>query len=265
MLLLTNNLQISSLVCVCGQDHYGQAAKWCGVDLSSSEVESIPPSFDQAYKETSAKFPCFGNSSMSAKQWWRECVIRCLELSGARMTRDQEERVFQRVYSIFGSHATYSAFPDARPFLNWAHRRGIVCGVVSNADERYGDSILPMLDLADRLSFMVFSKEVGEEKPQKKIFEAAIHAAEPWLVKEKRWGEKAAPLIPSEVLHIGNDFDKDFLGAQEAGFQAVLIDRFKNGEGDEWARRGAPVYDDLIDVVEHFAREGFFGPNDAEP
>ena len=60
---------------------------------------------------------------------------------------------------------------------------------------------------------MVFSKEVGEEKPQKKIFEAAVHAAEPWLVKEKRWGKKAAPLIPSEVLHIGNDFDKDFLGA----------------------------------------------------
>eukprot|EP00561_Arcocellulus_cornucervis_P007771 CAMPEP_0185817528 /NCGR_PEP_ID=MMETSP1322-20130828/19234_1 /TAXON_ID=265543 /ORGANISM="Minutocellus polymorphus, Strain RCC2270" /LENGTH=251 /DNA_ID=CAMNT_0028514577 /DNA_START=66 /DNA_END=818 /DNA_ORIENTATION=+ len=197
------------------EDHYGQAAKWCGVALSSSEVESIPSSFDQAYKETSSKFPCFGNSSMSAKQWWRECVIRCLELSGARMTRDQEERVFQRVYSIFGSHATYSAFPDARPFLNWAHRRGIICGVVSNADERYGDSILPMLGLSDRLSFMVFSKEVGEEKPQKKIFEAAVHAAEPWLVKEKRWGKKAAPLIPSEVLHIGNDFDKDFLGARK--------------------------------------------------
>ena len=166
------------------------------------------------------------------------------------MTRDQEERVFQRVYSIFGSHATYSAFPDARPFLNWAHRRGIICGVVSNADERYGDSILPMLGLSDRLSFMVFSKEVGEEKPQKKIFEAAVNAAEPCLlVKEKRWGKKA-------------DFDKDFLGAKNFGFQAVLIDRFKNGEGDEWARRGAAVYDDLIDVVEYFAREGFFGPND---
>ena len=219
-------------------------------------MESIPSSFDQAYKETSAKFPCFGNSSMSAKQWWRECVIRCLELSGARMTRDQEERVFQRVYSIFGSHATYSAFPDARPFLNWAHRRGIICGVVSNADERYGDSILPMLDLADRLSFMVFSKEVGEEKPQKKIFEAAVNAAEPCLlVKEKRWGKKAAPLIPSEVLHVGNDFDKDFLGAKNFGFQAVLIDRFKNGEGDEWARRGAAVYDDLIDVVEYLGSQ----------
>ena len=111
-----------------------------------------------------------------------------------------------------------------------------------------------MLDLADRLSFMVFSKEVGEEKPQKKIFEAAVHAAEPWLVKEKRWGKKAAPLIPSEVLHIGNDFDKDFLGAKNFGFQAVLIDRFKNGEGDEWARRGAAVYDDLIDVVEYVSR-----------
>ena len=180
------------------------------------------------------------------------------------MTRDQEERVFQRVYSIFGSHATYSAFEDAAPFLKWAHRRGIIVGVVSNADERYGDSILPMLDLADKLSFMVFSKEVGEEKPQRKIFDAAVHAAEPWLVKERRWGADAAPLIPSEVLHIGNDFDKDYVGATNAGFKAVLIDRFKNGEGEEWARNGAPVFDDLIDVVEYFAREGFIGPNDSE-
>jgi len=244
------------------EDHYAGAAKWCGVELTQSEVDSIPRSFSQAYKETCVAHPCFGNDSMSAKQWWRHCVIRCLELSGAKMTRDQEERVFQRVYSIFGSHATYAAFPDARPFLKWAHRRGIICGVVSNADERYGDSILPMLDLADKLSFMVFSKEVGVEKPSRQIYEAAVHAAEPWLMRSARWGPDAAPLIPSEVLHIGNDFEKDYLGAKEAGFQAVLIDRFKNGEGEEWKERGAPVFSDLIDVVEYFAREGFIGPND---
>ena len=202
---------------------------------------------------------------MSAKDWWRECVVRCLELPGATtMSPDQKERVFQRVYSIFGSHATYGAFPDARPFLQWAHRRGIVVGVVSNADERYGDSILPMLDLADLLSFAVFSKEVGEEKPHGRIFEEAVRSAEPWLVRgdRKRWGADAAPLVPSEVLHIGNDYHKDYVGATEAGFRAVLIDRFGNGEGEEWARRGAPVFQDLIDVVEHFAREGFIGPND---
>ena len=124
------------------EEHYGNAARWCGVALSPAEVQQIPQGFNQAYKETCAKHPCFGNSSMSAKQWWRECVVRCLELSGARMTRDQEERVFQRVYSIFGSHATYSAFEDAAPFLKWAHRRGIIVGVVSNADERYVDSVL---------------------------------------------------------------------------------------------------------------------------
>ena len=245
------------------EDHYGAAAEWCGVKLSPSEVASIPTSFNRAYKETCTKHPCFGNQEISAKAWWRECVIRTLELSGASMTCDQGERVFQRVYSIFGSHATYSAFPDARPFLRWAHRRGIVCGVLSNADERYGDAILPMLDLSDSLSFMVFSKEVGKEKPHPKIFDAAIHAAEPWLMRDARWGPDAAPLIPSEVLHVGNDFEKDYLGAKEAGFEAVLIDRFKgSGEGEEWRQKGAPVFDDLIDVVEFFARSGFIGPND---
>ena len=242
------------------EDHYGAAARWCGVELTPTEVSSIPASFNQAYQETNLEHPCFGNSRMLAKEWWRICVLRCLELSGARMTKVQEEMVFQRVYSIFGSHATYQAFPDAGPFLKWAHRSGIIAGVISNADERYGDSILPMLGLSDSLCFMVFSKEVGSEKPSPAIFEEAIRAAEPWLTKEARWGADAAPLVPSEVLHIGDNFEKDYLGARNKGFQACLLDRFKNGEGDKWRAKGAPVFDDLIDVVEFFAREGFVGP-----
>ena len=75
---------------------------------------------------------------------------------------------------------------------------------------------------------------------------------------------RQTPMLWQLVLHIGNDFDKDYIGATNAGFQAVLIDRFKNGEGEEWAQNGAPVFSDLIDVVEYFAREGFIGPNDNE-
>jgi FMN phosphatase YigB (HAD superfamily) len=59
---------------------------------------------------------------------------------------------------MFGSTLTYSAFDDAVPFLRWAKRRGVVTGVVSNADERYGDAILPMLGLDEHIDFFCFSK-----------------------------------------------------------------------------------------------------------
>ena len=179
------------------------------------------------------------------------------------MTGPEHERVFQRVYSTFGSHAAYGAFPDAFPFLKWAHRRGISCGVISNADERYGDSILPMLGLGDDMKFFCFSKNVGFEKPSKEIFEAAIVEAEPWLCLEKmmesdNMGRTMTPLKPEEILHIGNDFKKDYVGAKEAGFHAVLLDRYDEKEiADEWRAGGAPVFKDLIDVVEYLGREQF--------
>lgn len=239
------------------ENHYANAGRWCGVELPPPEVERLSASFKMAYRETSKAHPCFGGRIMSAKEWWRVCILRTFEISGAKLTSCQEERVFQRVYSVFGSNATYTAFPDAKPFLQWAHRHGIVCGVITNADERYGDSILPMLGLAEDLSFMCFSKEVGVEKPDARIFEAARKAAEPWL---ETHNSSKAPLLPSEVLHIGNDYEKDYVGAREAGFHAVLLDRFQDEAANEWRQNGAPVFSDLIDVVMYAARDGLRKP-----
>lgn len=60
------------------------------------------------------------------------------DLAGANLTETQQEIVFQRIYSRFGSQACYEMFHDALPFLHWLERRNVVCGVLSNADERYG-------------------------------------------------------------------------------------------------------------------------------
>ena len=58
-------------------------------------------------------------------------------------------------------HISDGAFPDALPFLKWCQRQQIATGVISNADERYGDSILPMLGLSDDMRFLTFSKNTG--------------------------------------------------------------------------------------------------------
>ena len=94
---------------------------------------------------------------MPAKEWWRICVIKSFEYAGTTMDEQTSEMVFQRIYSTFGSINAYELFPDALPYLKWAKRNGLVCGVLSNADERYGDSILPMLGLSyDELQFQCF-------------------------------------------------------------------------------------------------------------
>jgi phosphoglycolate phosphatase-like HAD superfamily hydrolase len=57
------------------------------------------------------------------------------------------ERIFRRIYATFGSSAPYSVFPDARPFLRWLRGRGLAVGIVSNAEYRYRDVVLPALGL----------------------------------------------------------------------------------------------------------------------
>lgn len=238
------------------EEHYGNAAQICGVDFPSDKMSSIGPCFSQAYRETSSTHPCFGGSEISAKEWWRRCVLRSFELVGTPLQSHQKDAVFQRVYSKFGSHDAYGAFPDAIPFLKWCSDRGIVTGILSNADERYGDSILPMLGLGEDVNFLTFSKNVGAEKPSSKIFREAMKQAEPWLCLVN--AEACPVLKPAEVLHIGNDFKKDYVGAKNAGFHAALLDRYGEEElASSWKQTGAPVFKNLIDVVEYLGREQF--------
>lgn len=227
------------------ESHYLGAAKKCGVrGVDSSKIKQA---FARAYTETSTLYPCFGGDQMTAKNWWKECVLRSFRYADVHMDATTEDLVFQRIYSVFGSNAAYEIFQDARPFLDWAKRRGLVCGVLSNADERYGDSILPMLGLThDNLQFQVFSKDVKMEKPDPRFFNAAMMLGANFLPDGKNG------IQPEHVLHVGNDFRKDFEGARRAGMHSVLLDRYDEDElAGEWRRRGAPVFTDLLDVVEY--------------
>jgi putative hydrolase of the HAD superfamily len=239
-----------TLVSFCGslEDHYIGAAKFGGVEMASDAP--IGDTFRQAYKDISRSHPCFGGKDMPAKEWWKMCVLRSFDLAGVQMNEAQQEIVFQRIYSTFGSQLAYKIFGDALPFLKWAQRNNIVCGVLSNADERYGDSILPMLGLTDGLQFQCYSKDYGLEKPDGRFFFAAMKQAEPWLTSDD-------PLIPSHVLHIGNDYFKDFEGARRAGMNAVLLERYQQTElTEEWKRRGCLVFEDLVDTVHWLGRSG---------
>jgi REG-2-like HAD superfamily hydrolase len=231
------------------EQHYLGAADKLGVrNINSSKFADA---FGRSYKETSQLYPCFGGDEMTAKEWWRICVLKAFEYADVPLDEHTGEMLFQRIYSTFGSINAYEVFPDAIPFLNWANRHGLVCGVLSNADERYGDSVLPMLGLThDELQFQCFSKDLKLEKPDARVFIAAMNKGEPFLASDE-------PIEPSNVLHIGNDFIKDFEGARRVGIHGVLLDRYQEDElANEWRRRGAPVFRDLLDVVEFVGRSG---------
>jgi FMN phosphatase YigB (HAD superfamily) len=126
----------------------------------------------------------------------------------------------------------YDLFPDVTPTLEFLKRNGFQTGVISNTDERISKSspsvlssstytnfltivlLLRNLQLDKYFNFILSSVHGGSEKPSRQIF------------------EKARELIPNsisldEVLHIGDDEEKDYQGAIDPGENAAFLDREK--------------------------------------
>jgi FMN phosphatase YigB (HAD superfamily) len=100
-------------------------------------------------------------------------------------------------------------FPETRGALERARRAGAVVGVLSNYSFLLEET-LRELAIDDLFDFKVVSGLEGVAKPDPEIF----------AIARRRAGVGGAP-----IGHIGNSRAEDYVGAERAGFQAVLIDR----------------------------------------
>ena len=82
------------------EEHYLGAAKKCGID--GVDGSKINEAFGKAYKETSERFPCFGGDDLTAKQWWRECVVKSFLYAGML----EEDTTFTNV-TLYGVHTHF--------------------------------------------------------------------------------------------------------------------------------------------------------------
>jgi FMN phosphatase YigB (HAD superfamily) len=88
--------------------------------------------------------------------------------------------------------------------------------------------------------FGVFSGLEGVEKPDTRIYEIAL---------------ERAGVAPEEVLHIGDSMRKDYVPAKNVGMQALLLDRFKTPDAEEWRKSGAIVLPDLMAAKDFLTSE----------
>lgn len=89
--------------------------------------------------------------------------------------------------------------------------------------------------------FGVFSGLEGVQKPNPKIFKIAL--------------ERAGNLAPDEVLHIGDSMRKDYEPARSIGMHALLLDRWKTQDAENWRKSGALVLPDLTAAQEWLSSE----------
>ncbi len=189
---------------------YAEKAEKYGV---SPEPEKIKKAFSRAFR--SAPPLAFGNCRRDKreeleKQWWRDVVSGVYDEVGMFEGFDS---YFEDLFEHFGNRA-WKAFPDSAPALLALGNMGYDIMLISNFDSRvYG--VLEKLDLKKFFSSFTISSEAGFSKPSPEIFQIAL----------EKQGVK-----PDECLHIGDDMENDYVGAKNAGMNALVLNRKNRGE-----------------------------------
>ena len=115
---------------------------------------------------------------------------------GTCLTRMHQER-----------HLWCSVPEPTRTALARLKAAGLLLGVVSNSEGRV-EQALEAAGLRDYFDVVVDSGVIGIEKPDPRIFQAALQALR---------------VAPEEALYVGDLYEVDFVGAQSAGIEAVLV------------------------------------------
>jgi putative hydrolase of the HAD superfamily len=168
--------------------------------------------------------------------WWGRFLARlCEHLEAPPPSRFAAAELFAR----FSRADAWEVYPEVAATLDALRERGLRLAVVSNWDHRL-PGLLADLDLARRFDAVVYSSEVGVEKPDPRIFAAAL----------ARLGVEAGAAV-----HVGDGRLEDADGALSAGLGAILLFR---GTG----RVGAtvPVVRELSELPGLLASAAAVGP-----
>ena len=102
---------------------------------------------------------------------------------------------------------TRVAIPGALDLLDDLKSRGYKLGVISNNDG-YTESKCEEVGISGFFDFMLDSTRLDMIKPDRRIFQHALEQAE---------------LLPEEVVHVGDMFGSDVMGADNAGLDAIWV------------------------------------------
>jgi len=166
-------------------------------DLNATDV-AMEQAFRSAWKTTKAS----GQLTTSDKNWWRVLVVKALALQGL----ENRPGYFEALYEAFVLPDAWQVLPGVVPALEAC--RGKHVGVISNWDERLRP-LLTNLGLIHYFDSLTISCEVGAEKPDARVFQAAL---------------RVAGVVAGEALHVGDSPAEDVTGARACGMSAHLVE-----------------------------------------
>jgi putative hydrolase of the HAD superfamily len=192
--------------------HYALVGQRQGLELDAAALDRA---FAQLWKEMPLR-PATGQPREDDdKDWWRDLVERLLERISARVDPLDRDTFFEAAYGHFAEAGVWELYPEVREVLE-ALAPHYELAVVSNFDGRLR-MILEHLTTSKYFRHVFLSSELGADKPDPFIYQRAL---------------EVSGFEPGEVLHVGDDPERDWAAARAAGLEVFPLDRPRNSLRD---------------------------------
>jgi putative hydrolase of the HAD superfamily len=193
-------------------DHYAYVGREVGLDLDPQNLERA---FHTAGKQMPQRAAIDGPRENDDKDWWRELIDLVLDQVTPSLNEFDRDNFFEVAYEHFAEANVWELYPEVPGVLEKLQPRFKLV-VVSNFDGRLR-FILEHLGISKYFAKVFVSSELGADKPDPEIYARAL---------------KLMNLKPNEVLHVGDDPERDWEAASAAGLSVFRLDRPKNSLRD---------------------------------
>jgi putative hydrolase of the HAD superfamily len=185
--------------------HYRLIAVRHGMALDEKRLSAA---FAAAFKAAPPRVSTGVSRPDDDKLWWRALVRNVLNACGHEPGGAEFQAMFEELYAHFAEPGVWALYPEVREVLDELHP---LCrlGIVSNFDRRLYP-VLEGLGIRHFFQSVVISSEVGVDKPDPRIFEAAFSALG----------------VTAEVtVHAGDHPEQDWRAAELAGIHPYRVER----------------------------------------
>jgi putative hydrolase of the HAD superfamily len=189
-------------------DHYAYVGREVGLQLDAQTLERA---FHAAWRQMPQRAAVDGPRENDDKGWWRELVDLVLDQVAPSLSEVDRDNFFEIAYEHFAEAGVWELYPEIVDVLEKLQPR-FQLAVISNFDGRLR-FILGHLGISKYFAHVFISSELGADKPDPEIFRRAV---------------KLINLKPNQVLHVGDDSERDWKAAAETGLSVFKLDRQKN-------------------------------------
>src|SRR5437667_12802609 len=192
--------------------HYALVGEEIGLKLDAARLDHA---FAKAWNSMPKRAPIDGPRMNDDKDWWRTLVDFVLDQVAPSLSELDRDNFFEIAYEHFAEAGVWELYPEVIEVLEQLCPR-FQLAVISNFDGRLR-MILEQLGVSKFFKHVFLSSELGADKPDPEIFRRALNVIH---------------FEPNDVLHVGDDPERDWKAAASVGLSIFQLDRKKNSLRD---------------------------------